>query len=80
MQVVYWTRTHPTNRIWLQTMASNIGKVGGNFFSLEPSHDVSNGTDSDWQRLRDRWEYSHIARAGLALVSFVALVIAVAVL
>lgn len=32
---------------------------------------------TDWTALRDRWEYSHAARAALALVSLIALVIAV---
>jgi catechol 2,3-dioxygenase-like lactoylglutathione lyase family enzyme len=31
-----------------------------------------------WQKLRDHWEYSHVARAILALVALIALVIAVA--
>lgn len=30
-----------------------------------------------WTALRDRWEYSHVARAGLAFASFVALVVAI---
>jgi hypothetical protein len=32
---------------------------------------------ADWTKLRDRWEYSHVARAGLALASLTVLVIAV---
>ena len=31
----------------------------------------------EWTALRDQWEYSHVARAGLVAVSFVALRIAV---
>jgi hypothetical protein len=30
-----------------------------------------------WTELRNRWEYAHVARAGLALVSFIALIIAI---
>jgi hypothetical protein len=30
----------------------------------------------DWTKLRDRWEYSHVARAACAMVGFVALIIA----
>jgi hypothetical protein len=29
----------------------------------------------DWTAARDRWEYSHVARAALGAVSFIALVI-----
>jgi hypothetical protein len=32
----------------------------------------------DWTALRDRWEYAQVARAGLAALSFLALVIAIA--
>jgi hypothetical protein len=31
----------------------------------------------EWTARRDQWEYSHVARAGLAAMSFVALTIAV---
>jgi hypothetical protein len=31
----------------------------------------------DWTALRNRWEYSHVARAGCALMSFVALAVAI---
>jgi hypothetical protein len=29
--------------------------------------------------VRDRWEYSHVARAGLAFVSLISLIIAISV-
>ena len=32
----------------------------------------------DWTRLRDRWEYSHVARAVFAGVSFISMVFVVA--
>ena len=28
-----------------------------------------------WTDMRDRWEYSHVMRAGLAALSFIALVV-----
>jgi hypothetical protein len=31
----------------------------------------------DWTSLRNRWEYSHVARAACAMVSFVALIVAI---
>ncbi|MGH7368765.1 MAG: hypothetical protein ACREKQ_02100 [Candidatus Rokuibacteriota bacterium] len=31
---------------------------------------------ADWTDLRNRWEYSHVARAGLSAVSLIALVLA----
>ena len=32
---------------------------------------------ADWKRLRDRWEYSHIVRAGLVFLSFLFLLLAI---
>jgi hypothetical protein len=37
----------------------------------------SDTSTADWTKLRDRWEYSHVARAGLAFLSFITLVIAI---
>jgi len=45
-------------------------------FGTKRSQD-ENKTSPDWTELRDRWEYSHVARAGFALVSFIALVMAI---
>lgn len=73
MQAVYWLFTHPVNKVWLQ--GENLSSAGSGFFSF-----ASAGAPvaQDWQRLRDRWEYSHLARAGLAATSFLALVVAIA--
>jgi hypothetical protein len=73
MQAVYWLVTHPVNNFWLQ--GKKLSGLGGGFFS------IGAGTTRDhkveWTELRNRWEYSHVARAGLAGVSFVALLIAI---
>jgi len=34
------------------------------------------GAVTDWTALRDRWEYGHVVRAGLALLGFICLAIA----
>jgi len=34
---------------------------------------------ADWTTLRDRWEYSHVARAAFAALSFVLLITAAVV-
>jgi hypothetical protein len=74
MVAVYWLVTHPVNRFWVQGV--NLGKAGSGFFSLG-----TKGTDQeaaqDWTKLRDRWEYSHVARAICASLSFLALLIAI---
>jgi hypothetical protein len=74
MHAVYWLLTHPVNNFWLR--GKKIGRLGSGFFSLGSAGNSGARTD-DWTALRDRWEYSHVARAGLAFLSFVALVAAV---
>lgn len=68
MHAVYWLVTHPVNRAWVTGV--ELSKFGSGFFTFgsEPQPDLS------WTRLRDRWEYSHIARACLALVALAALI------
>lgn len=70
MQAVYWLRIHPVNRIWLE----------GEKLSGSASAFFSSGTKTaagDWTALRDRWEYSHAARAVLGAVALGSLVAAV---
>jgi hypothetical protein len=78
MQVVYWLVTHPVNRYWLQ--GQRLSGLGSGFFSLasanRPAGESDTGTVS-WTALRDRWEYSHLARALLILLSLVALFLAI---
>ena len=77
MQVTYWLFTHPVNKFWLA--GEQLGEVGAGFFSLASGRgSASTGGDrgAQWTALRDRWEYSHVVRAGLSVVSFIALVIA----
>jgi hypothetical protein len=75
MHAVYWLFTHPVNNFWVR--GEKLGRLGSGFFSLGASKQGSGSGNraADWKQLRDRWEYSHVARAALAFVSFVALVI-----
>jgi hypothetical protein len=75
MQIVFWIYTQPTNRFWLQSV--QLGNLGKGFFAAGST--IQTGTDNgaaDWRRLRDRWEYSHIVRAGLVFLSFLFLLLA----
>jgi hypothetical protein len=74
MQAVYWLFTHPVNRFWLAD--EKLSRVGSGFFSFAAKTERSR--PRSWTELRDRWEYSHVARALLAFVSLTALVVAVA--
>jgi hypothetical protein len=66
MQAVYWLFTHPTNRYWLASAGTTLSNAGNRFFAARSVIDTA-----DWTKLRDRWEYSHIARAGLSFLSFI---------
>ena len=77
MQATYWLLTHPVNKFWLR--GQNLSGLGSGFFSFGTSRSrTRNETRStEWTDLRDQWEYSHVARAGLALASLTLLVIAI---
>ncbi len=73
MHAVYWLFTHPTNAVWLRR--ESLGAAAGRFFGAAAPESAA---EAHWTRLRDRWEYSHVARAGLAAASCIALVVALA--
>jgi hypothetical protein len=74
MHAIFWFITQPVNKIWLKEVKLN--KAGSAFFSTGGKVEGS----GDWTQLRDRWEYSHVARAVLVTTAFVLLVCAVAIL
>ncbi|GAP96677.1 hypothetical exported protein [Leptolyngbya sp. NIES-2104] len=75
MQAVYWLFTHPINQFWVE--GDNLDRFSSGFFSFGANRSrLENKTrPPGWTEFRDRWEYSHVARAGFALVSLLALVI-----
>ena len=78
MHATYWLFTHPVNNFWLRE--EKLSDVGSQFFAIGSDSqriDQSEARPAGWTQLRDRWEYSHVARAGLAFISFIALVVAV---
>jgi Domain of unknown function (DUF1772) len=77
MQAVYWLFTHPVNKFWVG--GESLDRFSSSFFSFGANRSrLGNETrPPDWTELRDRWEYSHVARAGFALLSLIALVIAI---
>ena len=75
MQAVYWIVTHPINQFWVEDVKLN--RAGAGFFAFGADRTQRDKNEPiDWTSLRDRWEYSHVARAACAMVSFVALIIA----
>jgi hypothetical protein len=75
MHAAYWLLTHPVNNFWLKGF--KLKGASARFFSRGTSR--RNGAEPSWKRLRDRWEYSHILRAGLGLASLVLLAAAIAI-
>ena len=70
MQAVYWLFTHPVNQFWVE--GESLDRFSSGFFTFGTGS--SRETDTpDWTELRDRWEYSHVARAVLGLLSLIAL-------
>lgn len=67
--LTYWLFTHPVNGFWLKDM--DLTGLGGVFFSTFGAADAA-----DWTKLRDVWEYSHVARACFAMLSFITAAIA----
>jgi len=75
MQIVFWFFTQPVNKFWLQS--TTLGDFGKAFFDVGSGSHRTHPEDPDgWKTMRDRWEYSHIARAGLATLAFLLLVVA----
>lgn len=70
MHGLYWMLTHPVNRFWLKDQ--QLQEAGAAFFAVGGGSAAS-GLARDWRILRDRWEYSHVARAVFAMLSLIAL-------
>jgi hypothetical protein len=70
----YWVLTHPVNNFWLKDV--ELKGLGRSFFAVDLSGRT--GTADDWTVLRNRWEFSHVVRAVLALTSLVLLTAAIA--
>src|SRR5262245_54369551 len=73
MHATYWFVTHPVNNFWVKDI--ELGGLGAAFFSISSALTTKDG--ADWTKLRDVWEYSHVARAVFAMVSLISLTIAV---
>ncbi len=79
MHAIYWIVTHPVNKFWLKDQ--QLCGTGDRFFSFGPMNQSrpSNDDSTDmWKWARDRWEYSHVLRAVLAVIALLALLVAVA--
>jgi hypothetical protein len=73
MQIVYWLRVHPVNRVWLKDQ--KLSRSAEKFFDSGAAVEAGR----EWKALRNRWEYSHLARAVLGAIALAALVAAIGV-
>jgi hypothetical protein len=79
MHATFWMVTQPANKFWLKNQ--QLRGLGQRFFSTDPTsqrHERPETNGEDWKRIRDRWEYSHLARAVLSFIALVALTVAIA--
>jgi hypothetical protein len=76
MHGLYWVLTHPVNRFWLEDQ--QLQGAGAAFFAVG-ARGAASGAEQDWTALRNRWEYSHVARAAFAMLSLIALATAAVV-
>jgi hypothetical protein len=74
MHGIFWVVTQPVNKVWLQDQ--NLSGAVASFFRTRGVHGESR--NFDWRVLRDRWEYSHLARAVIATGAFILLASALA--
>jgi hypothetical protein len=72
MHAIYWLVTHPVNNFWLKD--TDLSRLGSGFFSFGLRG--KEGGVQDWRSLRDRWEYSHVARAFFSVTAFLLLAVA----
>jgi len=77
MHALYWVAVHPVNNFWLQDF--HLQGAGASFFLFDPLRRSAASGTPDWTELRNQWEYAHVIRAGLGLLSLVLLATAIAV-
>lgn len=76
MHAAYWLLTHPVNNFWLGDF--DLKGASADFFAADPLRRRLHTGPEDWIALRDRWEWSHVLRAGLGAAGLALLVTAVA--
>ncbi|WP_443136864.1 anthrone oxygenase family protein [Mesorhizobium sp. ORS 3428] len=77
MQLVFWFMTQPINKHWLQEV--ELTAPAKRFFATEGSDGTTLPPKEEWKALRDRWELSHVLRAGFAMLSLILLTTAIAI-
>lgn len=71
---IYWLLIHPVNKSWME--GQPVTTSGAYFFGAGKKRE---GQQPGWTELRNRWEYSHAARAMISSIGLLALVISLVV-
>jgi hypothetical protein len=66
---VYWIVTHPVNKAWLEE--TELAGPSRFFFGL------FSRAEADWKHMRSAWEWSHVARACLAMLALLSMTLAI---
>lgn len=74
VHAIYWFVIHPVNRYWME--GQPVSAAAASFFGRRAKREQR---EPEWTELRDRWEYAHLARAVLASISLLALVVSLVV-
>ncbi|RWL99924.1 MAG: DUF1772 domain-containing protein [Mesorhizobium sp.] len=77
MQLVFWFMTQPINKHWLQEV--ELTSPAKRFFATGGKDETPLSPTQEWTALRNRWELSHVVRAGLAMLSLILLTTAIAI-
>jgi hypothetical protein len=76
VHIIFWIWVQPINKFWLKDI--KLGSASAAFFGTKAAAASDGEQESlDWKALRDRWEFGHVARAGLAMIGLTLLAIAV---
>lgn len=78
MHLVFWSVTQPVNRHWLKDQ--KLSEAGAKFFETAHINATDRGSTgiTDWRSFRNRWENSHVVRAILSAIAFVAITLVIA--
>ncbi len=78
VHAVYWIFTHPVNNFWVKDLELKSASAGFFSFHRMKRSTLAASPEDQWKSLRNRWEYSHVARAVLSAISLICLIAAIA--
>ena len=74
VHATYWILIHPINSFWVKKL--EMAPAGARLFKFHAATDNGDANEC-WKNKRNVWETSHVIRAVLAALSFLAITVAV---